>query len=470
MLTLDSSVVFPEKVEISQRGEEFVFWAPDRRVAVKVGAAGAEILDACRDLPTARAVVEWASAGMRLPQERVEPAVMNFLGTMFNTGFLVEQRPMPPLRILEAARFNPIILYLHLSVHCNLSCVYCYNVEHRTTERFSKALTRDEYLALIERAAELGIKQLNLTGGEPMLSPYWIDYAEHAHALGLSLSLLTNGNLINAQNAPIIQRLFSSAIVSLDSPDPEINDQQRGRGSHAKTVAGIKALRNAGFDRFAVRAVVTRRNLPTMKDFPEFAMREWGSARLMPTLYVPNSLEEEKKLQLLPSLDEYQEAMHEFQIALARVGGTGPVKDQGEIEEHIRCGAGAGILSIDFNGDVYPCQALHDPAMKIGNIREDSYFALGERSPVTQAFRQLHVGQVEVCESCNFNSICGGGCRANAFKMYRSLTAYNPEICTFNKANAWDAIWQKLASAPLGGSIDPAAQSGGGCSSCSTCA
>lgn len=462
------TVYYPEVSEVSRRGDQWVYWAPQQRVAVKLGPVAAGIMEVCRDTTSRAEIISLALSRFKLPSDSV-PTVERLLDNLTAIGFLNENRFEPEARqAAPAASFKPLILYLHLTVKCNLSCSYCYNVEHRMLEKRARPLSRVELLDLIQLAARRGVRTVNFTGGEPLLSRDWEILARRCKELNIATTLLTNGALITERNAKTIAELFTVTILSLDSPDHHIHDAQRGRGSHAKALRGIHALRDAGYRQLVLRPVLTRHNLDTLAEFPDFAARECGNIAFIPVTYVPNSVEEEQALQLSPALSELQRATTAFRAALQRVGGkitdTMDIADDDMLASN-RCGAGAGIISVDFNGDLYPCQAIHDPRTKMGNLRDGDYFEIAGGAAPGAAFRSIDHSDIEVCKSCSFNEICGGGCRATAIKLYGSITSHNRALCDINKANAWNQIWARLEQARPGSAVDPADETSGSCSS-----
>jgi radical SAM protein with 4Fe4S-binding SPASM domain len=467
MLSNLSQIHFPDAVEVSCRNREYVYWAPRRRVAVKVGPAGDRIFQTCREESSVAKVVESATRSLKLSGSQGEAAVLEFLNKMIELDFLSENPVQPqPKPAQPRSAFKPVVMYLHLTVHCNLSCSYCYNVEHREAEKHSPALTLFEHIDLIEEAADRGIKQINFTGGEPLLSRNWATLARRAKARGLSTGLLSNGAVINDRNAGQIAELFDKTIISLDSAIAEEHDAQRGCGSHASTMRGIAALRRAGYKGLSLRPVLTRHNLDSLPLYPAFAAEHCGTTEITLAPYAPNSVEEERALQLLPTTEKLRSANAAFHQAMQSLGINRATKAEAEFKTATRCGAGSGIVSVDFNGDVYPCQAIHDPATKMGNVREQSLFSMGDSGPAVD-FRAIDHSQIDICKTCNFNDICGGGCRAVAFSIFRKITAHNRYSCDANKADAWDRIWAGLAAKPIGSTIDPASSScsSGSCSS-----
>jgi radical SAM protein with 4Fe4S-binding SPASM domain len=435
---------FPASVEVSRRGDDRVFWAPQRRVAVKVDPIEAQVLEACRNSGSLEEVIRATAQHYGLACEAVRPGVRRILDRLLETGFLDrEGSGLGPEPRVNDSPFRPVILYLHMSGRCNLRCSYCYNEEHRAQERSSQPLKLEEYRTLLSKASAAGVRTIVFTGGEALLSRIWLQVAEHARELGMGLTLLTNGTRIASRNASDIARLFHSVIVSLDSPDPAVNDLQRGPHAFDRTLAGIEALRATDYRGLILRPVITRYNLHTLRHFPAFAKEKCGTTRFSPILYIPNSLQESERLKFSPLPREVCTAFDEFRDSMTLIGGE-MVDVDDALRGRVRCGAGATILSIEFNGDIYPCQALHDPRMRLGNVRNDDPFATAERAPASREMRSLHVDNVETCATCNFKAICGGGCRAVAWKLHGRLTAFVPELCEYNRIQAWNAIWAQF--------------------------
>lgn len=90
------------------------------------------------------------------------------------------------------------INYLRISLtdKCNLKCVYCVAEEEKFEEEcINDILSFDDYKFLIANMAELGIKKIKFTGGEPLLYPYLselISYAKNECNIE-DVSISTNG-------------------------------------------------------------------------------------------------------------------------------------------------------------------------------------------------------------------------------------------------------------------------------------
>ncbi len=79
------------------------------------------------------------------------------------------------------------------------------------------------------------------------------------------------------------------------------------------------------------------------------------------------------------------------------------------------CHAGRSNISVDDNGDVYPCHLFHYDKFKMGNIFTDSIpdIMQGEKNKIF--VKEMHVDHNnEFCRSCAVRYLCGGGCKVSS--------------------------------------------------------
>lgn len=138
-------------------------------------------------------------------------------------------------------------LWLYTNFDCNLHCDYCCVRSSPTAPRRELGLGRVQRIA--REAAELGVKEIFVTGGEPFLLE---DIGEIlvGCAAAAPTTVLTNGMLFTGRRAESLRALPRDRIVlqiSLDSATPERHDLHRGRGTWARTREGIQRARTLGF-------------------------------------------------------------------------------------------------------------------------------------------------------------------------------------------------------------------------------
>jgi pyruvate-formate lyase-activating enzyme len=138
-------------------------------------------------------------------------------------------------------------VWLYTNFDCNLRCDYCCVRSSPTAPRRALGLERVRRIA--SEAAELGVGEFFVTGGEPFLLP---DIGEilTACAAAAPTTVLTNGMLFagrRLENLRTLPRERVTLQISLDSPTPERHDRHRGRGTWAHAWKGIERARAEGF-------------------------------------------------------------------------------------------------------------------------------------------------------------------------------------------------------------------------------
>jgi pyruvate-formate lyase-activating enzyme len=138
-------------------------------------------------------------------------------------------------------------VWLYTNFDCNLRCDYCCVRSSPKAPRRALGLERVRRIA--SEAAELGVGELFVTGGEPFLLP---DIGEilTACAAAAPTTVLTNGMLLAGRRLQSLRTLPRERVtlqISLDSPTPERHDRHRGKGTWVHAWKGIERARAEGF-------------------------------------------------------------------------------------------------------------------------------------------------------------------------------------------------------------------------------
>jgi radical SAM protein with 4Fe4S-binding SPASM domain len=215
--------------------------------------------------------------------------------------------------------------------------------------------------------------------------------------------------------------------VSLEGSDEETNDLIRGPGNHKKALEAIELLKNHEI-KTIITSTATKFNvedIPRLSDllFEKNAQTHhilWvhkrGRARENPVFIRP-----EKLSLLMSDLESKQIKIDNWDSFKSRVYGRRGTKVDG-------CHAGFTSLSIDSNGDVYPCPALTGEAeFLIGKVNEGLESVWKGCRPKSD-IRGVSVKDIDGCDECEFRFFCGGGCRCQAYYAGEepSLTAKDP--------------------------------------------
>ncbi len=201
-------------------------------------------------------------------------------------------------------QFGRRITYLRISVidKCNLRCVYCMPHGLVNRVRFSELLTNDELVELAAIFAELGIRKIRLTGGEPLLRPGMVEVVRRLAAIpGIAqLAMSTNGVLL-ARHAGALKAAGLNRInVSLDTLSPEKFTAITGQDQWQQVMDGILEAQAVGLSPLKLNTVLMKGvNDDEILDLTVFAIEEGLELRFiewMPTNPLVDLEREEKFL------------------------------------------------------------------------------------------------------------------------------------------------------------------------------
>jgi cyclic pyranopterin phosphate synthase len=163
-------------------------------------------------------------------------------------------------------------LRISITDRCNFRCVYCMPEEGMQWLARDTILSLDEIERLTRIAVELGINEVRLTGGEPTLRPGLPDLVQRLSRVdGLeSLSLTTNGFLLDRLARPLAEAGLTRINVSLDTLDHDRFHQVARRDGLERVLAGLMEL-----ERYPSVAPI-KVNVVAMRNFTESEVVEFA--------------------------------------------------------------------------------------------------------------------------------------------------------------------------------------------------
>jgi len=301
----------------------------------------------------------------------------------------------------------PTKIELDLTSACNLACSHCSRV---TTESPGPdELNLEELISFLEQAGRIGVSTITFMGGEPTCHPELIELALVARLSGIrSISVGTNGWLVDEKLAARMAAVFDSIQVSLHGTNAVIHDNIVGRqGSFERSIQSIRYLKAHSARRVTISYTVTHDNAAGMETAARLARDlEVDSIRFL--LLTPKG-----RGASLPQLSERSRskigtvvnALHEkFKGELViEAGGTPPYTKVPPDAAFYGCAAGRSLMYVSSHGEVKPCAVIDTV---VGSIRESSILDLWHR-PEFVAIREA-----KRCH-CSFSSICAGICLAS---------------------------------------------------------
>lgn len=147
-----------------------------------------------------------------------------------------------------------------LTDRCSLRCTYCMPPDFADWIPGDHLLTTDELMLILDVATEMGIDQVRLTGGEPLLRPDAVDVVRRIYALphAPKISLTTNGLRLEKLAQPLADAGLERVNISLDTLDRERFTAMTHRDRLDDVLTGIEAAKKAGLLPVKVNTVLMR--------------------------------------------------------------------------------------------------------------------------------------------------------------------------------------------------------------------
>ena len=327
-----------------------------------------------------------------------------------------------------AAAERPYTLVAELTYRCPLACVYCSNPID--FDRHRPELDTREWIDVITSAEALGVVQLNLSGGEPLLRKDLEQLVSCAERLSLYTNLITSGlPLERSRLADLRDAGLANVQLSIQDATAEGSERISNKVSfeHKLQVARwVKELRLP----LTLNFVLHRENLGRVGQMIELA-EALGADRLelANTQYLGWALL--NRAALLPTLEQLSVAREQAALARQRLKGKMEllfVTPDYYAERPRPCmdGWGRRFLLVSPTGLVLPCHLAHTlPGLEWWSVRDAPLASIWQSSPGMLAFRG-EAWMSEPCRSCERRTVDFGGCRCQAYHLTGNAANTDP--------------------------------------------
>lgn len=307
-------------------------------------------------------------------------------------------------------------VYYNITKRCNLKCIYCY-FEHNPS-----FVSIDDNEVILDNLEKLNVRSITLIGGEPFCHPYFTKILTSIFSRDFvnEVCIVTNGTLINSDNITYLKDPRVYLQISLDGIDEKTNSLTRGANVFDKVMSNITLLQKENI-RFKVMKVITRQNIDNSVDYYDFYKGHGIDCGFFMVKKVPDCDKPQMKqiVQLLNAIYDRTKDVYEV-FDVVKFADNMMFSNTGFPIMH--CGAGINALSINPDGNVYPCVKRSEHDDLITNIlcdcSVDDILQNKER-----IYKEELVYNKAQCNTCKIKYFCGGGCRAEENK--NSICRYN---------------------------------------------
>ena len=158
-------------------------------------------------------------------------------------------------------RFGRTVSYIRLSVtdRCDLRCVYCMPEKMKFVPR-TQLLTLEEMEQIASAFIRLGVDKIRITGGEPLVRRNIMQLFNNLgqHETLRDLTLTTNATQLKKYARDLRDAGVTRINVSLDTLKADRFREMTRIGDLDKTLEGIDAALECGFEKIKLNAVVMK--------------------------------------------------------------------------------------------------------------------------------------------------------------------------------------------------------------------
>jgi PqqA peptide cyclase len=325
----------------------------------------------------------------------------------------------------------PIAILAELTHRCPLSCPYCSNpVELIARQQEMDTAT---WLSIFRQAADMGVLQVHISGGEPASRRDLVDLVRGARQAGLYVNLITSGvgltdtrlDQLDAAGVDHIQ--LSLQGITAESAD-WIGDY---RGAFARKMVVAEKIAEIGFP-LTLNAVMHRHNLDDLPEMIGMAIR-LGARRIEVACVQFQGWALKNRGKLQPTREQVETAKQV--VARAREENRGtlvfdfvPPDYYADFPKACMGGWGSTGLNITPDGRVLPCHAAETiPSLTFQSVADASLSDIWYHGAAFAAYRGTD-WMSDLCKSCDRRDIDFGGCRCQAMAMAGDPAAADP-VC-----------------------------------------
>ena len=360
---------------------------------------------------------------------------------MLNLTRLLDPTPPDPDDVRYGTRRpagarRPVVAWT-VTRRCNLACRHCYSAS--IDKPYPGELTDEQAFAFLDDLIAMPASGLLMSGGEPLMHPRALDFAEHASAGGLRVTLSTNGTLVadEAFADRAAQAGFSYFGISFDGVGAAHDDFRGEPGAFQRSLEGVRNLKARG-QRVGLRMTLTATATPHLEEilelieaedldracFYHFAPSGRGRAAMAETIT------HEQSRAAVDRIIEFADRMRLerpdkeiLTVANAADGARllGWLEEQGRDttaawERLERVGgnrSGKAIAHVDNTGNVHPDQFSW--GQRVGSVKEQPLSQIwADESGLLGELRSKEQRLAGRCASCRYLPVCGGNLRARA--------------------------------------------------------
>lgn len=302
----------------------------------------------------------------------------------------------------------PTKVFLVITRNCNLQCSHCLN---ESGPGRKEMLGLEEITDSIHILSRMGVFEIGINGGEPLMHPEFNDIIRLIKSRNLSTFLNTNGVLSSRQLSELIHLGIDTVKVSVDGLE-STHDRNRGAGTFQKAIQTVRALKSADSN-VHLNLTLSTHNVVDVFGLIELAESLQCKLKIASIVNVGRAKSENLRVQLEVGQrlsEKINKFLQDRHISIS-VEMTEDLVESDCLRiasacnyQYTNCGNQRVHLSIDTNGDVYNTgrQTHFEKVGAIGNISKSS---IDELWRVSQLKNEATNAKYDKCLLCDSRSL-----------------------------------------------------------------
>jgi PqqA peptide cyclase len=331
---------------------------------------------------------------------------------------------------------RPFGLLAELTYRCPLACAYCSNPLELAA--YDDELSTADWQRVFTEAAEMGVLQCHLSGGEPLLRRDLVDLVRTAAELGMYTNLVTSAIGFSRPRAEALKAAGLDHVqVSVQADESAASDRIAGIPSFERKLKAAAVVKDFGWP-LTVNVVLHRQNIDRIAEIVALVEElDADRVELANTQYYGWAWR--NRAALLPDRDQLARAEEVVRDARVRLGARMEIVHvlpdyYSEYPKPCMGGWAARQLIVTPNGEAMPCLAAHTLPLPTASVREHGLETIWDESPMFTAFRGTGWMQ-DPCRTCERRELDFGGCRCQAFQLTGDATRADP-VCHLSPDHA----------------------------------
>lgn len=335
----------------------------------------------------------------------------------------------------------PSVIVVNITTGCNLRCKYCFadcgpfkgeDMTEDVMDATIKSMLSMPQVEMVTFEFQGGEASTNIDGMRKFMEK--VEAIKDKYNKVVKYRVEINCIIVNEELLNLFKQYDVSIGISLDGPK-EMTDKARvdinNVGAYDRIEEGIKKIRKAGLKIDGAVCTIGQHNVHYPKQLVEYFDKMKINFKPRPV----NILGREKESNLTTKPGEWASCFKEmhrlndkvdiqnFSVHIFEENVYTPIRDY--ICLRYPCGAARELVTVNPNGDVYPCDGFKgEKEFVMGNVLEESIEDMLKKPSVIK-LRSRTAETIEKCSNCLFKGMCCSCCYS-AYGKFGSVYREDP--------------------------------------------